>query len=110
KELFAGRLRLDLIEPWPRPTPEASRRAEPFLERLRAFLTTEVDGPRIEREARIPDEVFTGLARLGAVGMKIDEQYGGLGLDDLHYSRALTPIGSARPALGARPGAPQATG
>jgi len=110
KELFAGRLRLDLIEPWPRPTPEASRRAEPFLERLRAFLTTEVDGPRIEREARIPDEVFTGLARLGAFGMKIDEQYGGLGLDNLHYCRALTLIGSASPAVGALLSAHQSIG
>ena len=110
KELFAGRLRLDLIDPWPAPDPEARRRAEPFLDKLRAYLVAEVDGARIEREARIPDEVFTGLARIGAFGMKIDQEYGGVGLDNLHYCRALTLVGSASPAVGALLSAHQSIG
>lgn len=110
KELFAGRLRLDLIDPWPAPDPEARRRAEPFLDKLRAYLVAEVDGARIEREARIPDEVFTGLARIGAFGMKVDQEYGGVGLDNLHYCRALTLVGSASPAVGALLSAHQSIG
>ena len=76
KELFLGRLRLDLIDPWPRPDPADSARAEEFLGRLRSYVGTEVDGAAIEREAHIPDEVFRGLADLGAFGMKIDQEYG----------------------------------
>ena len=38
-----------------------------------------MDGALIERDARIPDEVFRGLAALGAFGMKIAQEYGGLG-------------------------------
>src|SRR5690348_1890170 len=79
KELFLGRLRLDLLDPYPTPDPEKVARAEPFLAKLREFAQSEVDGLAIERDARIPDDVITGLARLGAFGMKIDEKYGGLG-------------------------------
>src|SRR5690606_18013108 len=63
-----------------------------------------------EREARIPDEVITGLADLGAFGMKIDQKYGGLGLSHLHYCRALTVAGSASPSIGALLSAHQSIG
>ena len=109
KELFLGRLRLDLIDPLPVPDPERAERAEAFLGRLRDFAST-VDGARIEREARIPDEVLRGLADLKAFGMKIDEKYGGLGLTNLHYCKALTLIGSANPSIGALLSAHQSIG
>ena len=54
--------------------------------------------------------MFHGLARLGAFGMKIDEKYGGLGLSNLHYCRALTLVGSASPAIGALLSAHQSIG
>ncbi|MTK04286.1 acyl-CoA dehydrogenase family protein [Micromonospora sp. CP22] len=110
KELFLGRLRLDLIDPWPRPQPQEQARAEEFLGRLRDYLISEVDGAAIERDARIPDEVFQGLARLGAFGMKIGPEYGGLGLSNLHYCRALMLAGSVSPAIGALLSAHQSIG
>ncbi|MFI6158392.1 acyl-CoA dehydrogenase family protein [Micromonospora haikouensis] len=110
KELFLGRFRLDLIHPWPRADPAEDARAEEFLGRLRAYLAAEVDGAAIERDARIPDEVFRGLARLGAFGMKIDRKYGGLGLSNLHYCRALMLAGSVSPAIGALLSAHQSIG
>ncbi|MEG3633975.1 acyl-CoA dehydrogenase family protein [Micromonospora palythoicola] len=110
KELFLGRLRLDLIDPWPRPDPEEQTRAEEFLGRLRDYVASEVDGAAIERDARIPDEVFQGLARLGAFGMKIGPEYGGLGLSNLHYCRALMLAGSVSPAIGALLSAHQSIG
>lgn len=109
KELFLGRLRLDLIDGWPEPDPAATARAEEFFTALRAYLPN-VDGQRIEREARIPDEVFHALADLGAFGMKIDQEYGGLGLTNLHYCKALTLIGSANPSIGALLSAHQSIG
>ncbi|MFC6021788.1 acyl-CoA dehydrogenase family protein [Plantactinospora solaniradicis] len=110
KELFLGRFRLDLIDPWPTADPERAARAEEFLGRLGAYVRTEVDGAAIERDAYIPDEVFQGLARLGAFGMKIDEKYGGLGLSNLHYCRALTLAGSVNPSIGALLSAHQSIG
>jgi hypothetical protein len=109
KELFLGRLRLDLIEPWPRPDPADVAKGEAFLAKLGEYART-VDGDQIERDARIPDEVFSALADLGAFGMKIDEKYGGLGLSNLYYCRALMLIGSANPSISALLSAHQSIG
>ncbi|MER6915423.1 acyl-CoA dehydrogenase family protein [Streptomyces sp. NPDC000594] len=110
KELFLGRFRLDLIHPHPTPAVEDTRRGEEFLTRLRAFCETRIDGALIEREARIPDEVIEGLRGLGAFGMKIDISYGGLGLTQLYYNRALALVGTASPAIGALLSAHQSIG
>ncbi|MFC4108439.1 acyl-CoA dehydrogenase family protein [Micromonospora zhanjiangensis] len=110
KELFLGRFRLDLIDPLPAADPGRAAKGEEFLGRLADYVRTEVDGARIEREAAIPDEVFQGLARLGAFGMKIDEKYGGLGLSNLDYCRALMLVGSVNPAISALLSAHQSIG
>jgi alkylation response protein AidB-like acyl-CoA dehydrogenase len=110
KELFLGRFRLDLIDPYPRPDPAKTAKAEAFLAKLRAFVESEVDGRAIERDARIPDEVIRGFAELGAFGMKIDETYGGLGLTNLHYCQALTLVSSVSPAIAALLSAHQSIG
>ncbi|GDY32467.1 acyl-CoA dehydrogenase family protein [Gandjariella thermophila] len=111
KELFLGRFRLDLVHPFPQGGDEESRgKGAEFLRRLRKFCETEVDGERIERESRIPDEVFRGLKELGALGMKIDESYGGLGLSQVDYNRALMLAASAHPSLGALLSAHQSIG
>ncbi len=58
------------------------------------FLTEHVDPRQIERDARIPDEVLRGLKDLGALGMKIPEEYGGLGLSQVYYNKALAMAGT----------------
>ncbi|MFE0574730.1 acyl-CoA dehydrogenase family protein [Streptomyces albogriseolus] len=110
KELFLGRFRPDLIHPHPLPADEDVRRGEEFLAKLRDFCETRVDGALIEREARIPDEVINGLKELGALGMKIDIKYGGLGLTQVYYNKALALVGSASPAIGALLSAHQSIG
>ncbi|MFI5774971.1 acyl-CoA dehydrogenase family protein [Streptomyces sp. NPDC051658] len=110
KELFLGRFRLDLIHPHPLPPADDVRRGEAFLARLREFCETRIDGALIEREARIPDEVIGGLKELGALGMKIDPKYGGLGLTQVYYNKALALVGSVSPAIGALLSAHQSIG
>jgi alkylation response protein AidB-like acyl-CoA dehydrogenase len=99
KELFLGRLRLDLIHPHPHPSADDERKGEAFLSRLEPFLKNEVDPLVIERDAKIPGHVVEGLCELGALGMEIDEEYGGLGLSHVYYNRALTMASSAHSAL-----------
>jgi alkylation response protein AidB-like acyl-CoA dehydrogenase len=99
RELFLGRLRLDLIHPHPRPTEEERRKGEAFLARLEAFLREAVDPLQVERDAKIPDEVVRGLGGLGAFGIKIDERHGGLGLSQLYYNRALALAASAHSSI-----------
>ncbi|MEV8021653.1 acyl-CoA dehydrogenase family protein [Streptomyces sp. NPDC086554] len=110
KELFLGRFRLDLIHPHPLPADEDAERGEEFLAKLRDFCETKIDSARIEREAQIPDEVINGLKELGALGMKIDTKYGGLGLTQVYYNKALALVGSASPSIGALLSAHQSIG
>ncbi|MFW5416062.1 acyl-CoA dehydrogenase family protein [Nocardiopsis sp. CNT-189] len=109
KELYLGRLRLDLVHPCPAPDEEAERAGAGFLGRLRGFCSG-IDAQRIEREEQIPDEVVRGLKELGAFGMKIPREYGGLGLGQVHYNRALALVGSVSPAIGALLSAHQSIG
>ncbi|MEY9878317.1 alkylation response protein AidB-like acyl-CoA dehydrogenase [Streptacidiphilus sp. MAP12-33] len=110
KELFLGRFRLDLIHPHPLPDADAEREGTEFLARLREFCEKKLDGAVIERDAKIPDEAVRGLQELGVFGMKIDREYGGLGLTQVHYNRALTLIGSVSPAVAALVSAHQSIG
>jgi alkylation response protein AidB-like acyl-CoA dehydrogenase len=110
KELFLGRLRMDLVHPYPRPKPADIEKGEQFLGRMRTFLTTEVDPLQIERDARIPQAVLDGLASLGAFGMNISQDYGGLGLSQVYYNRALELANSAHSSLGTLLSAHQSIG
>lgn len=109
KELFLGRFPLELIYPFPRPSDAEEQRASEFLAKLREFLGT-IDGSVIERDARIPDEYVAGLAELGCFGMKISSEYGGLGMSQVAYNRALMLVSSVHPSLGALLSAHQSIG
>src|SRR3954462_9278674 len=89
KGLFLGNFRLDLIHPQPELDPAAVEKGERFLKTLSDFLAEKVDPLQIERDAKIPDEVVQGLKDIGALGMKVPEQYGGLGLSQVYYNKAL---------------------
>src|SRR5205814_2477674 len=65
-----------------------------FLGKLEAFLRTSADPDEIDRTGEIPDEVIAGLAKLGAFGIKIAPEYGGLGLSQSNYCRAAVLLGS----------------
>jgi alkylation response protein AidB-like acyl-CoA dehydrogenase len=109
KELFLGRFPLDLIHPEPHPSADARELGEAFLAKLRPFVAG-IDAAKIERDGVIPDEVLVGLKKLGAFGMKIPQRYGGLGLTQVYYNKALMLVGSVNPALGAMLSAHQSIG
>jgi alkylation response protein AidB-like acyl-CoA dehydrogenase len=110
KQLYLGDFQLDLIHPPPTPDPDLTRRGEQFCAALREFTETSIDGLAIERDDRIPDDTVAGLAELGAFGIKIPREYGGLGLSYLYYNRALMIVGSASPAVAALLSAHQSIG
>ena len=99
KQLFLGDFRLDLIHPQPKLDPEAIEKGERFLAELRAVLAERADPLEIERDAKIPDRVVDGLKSIGALGMKVPPEYGGLGLSQLYYSKALAIAGNCHSAI-----------
>src|SRR2546427_6179851 len=94
RDLFLRKFRLDLIHPYPEQDPEEVRRVQPFLEKLERLLREQVDSDRIDREGEIPDAVIQGLRDLGAFGIKIPREYGGLGLSQLSYMKAIELVSS----------------
>jgi len=94
RELFMGKFHLDLIHPHPEQDPDEETRAKVFLDQLAEFMRSEVDSDRIDREGKIPEEVVEKLRRMGAFGIKIPREYGGLGFSQLTYNRAMELITS----------------
>ena len=94
RELFEGTFRLDLVHPFPSMDPADLERARPFMERLERFLADRVDSDRIDREGKIPAEVIQGLRDIGAFGIKIPQEYGGLGLSQTGYTHAIGMVTS----------------
>ena len=80
RELFLGQLDLSLIHPYPEPDASELERARPFLEKLERFLEDVVDGEEVERTGKIPETWVQQLREMGAFGIKIPREYGGLGL------------------------------
>jgi len=94
RDLFMGRLRLDLIHPHPEPDPNEEARAREFLDQLADFMRTRVDSETIDRTGHIPEEIVEGFRQMGAFGIKIPREYGGLGFSQLTYNRAMELISS----------------
>jgi alkylation response protein AidB-like acyl-CoA dehydrogenase len=109
RELFEGRLRLDLIHPYPQPDPEEEARARPFLEALENLLE-QVDGDEIDRTGQVPPHVINALRVMGAFGIKIPREYGGLGLSQHSYTRAIRLVSSVDGSLTALLSAHQSIG
>jgi alkylation response protein AidB-like acyl-CoA dehydrogenase len=109
RELFLGRFPLGLIHPYPQEDPEEQRRAEPFLARLAEFLRR-VDSDMIDRTGDIPEEYVQELRDLGAFGIKIPKEYGGLGLSYSSYVKAMALVTSKDGSLTALLSAHQSIG
>jgi len=108
--LFEGRFELDLIHPYPGPQPEEQERAADFLAKLATYCLEHIDGDQIDRDGHVPQEVLDGLAELGAFGIKTPREYGGLGLSQLSYNRALAIVASRCGSTGAFLSAHQSIG
>ncbi|HEV2146365.1 MAG TPA: acyl-CoA dehydrogenase family protein [Longimicrobiaceae bacterium] len=94
RELFLGNFRLDLIHPYPQQSPEDRRKTDAYMAKLRTFLEENVDSNAIDRTGELPEDVVQGLRELGAFGLKIPEEYGGIGLSQLGYGRTIGMVTS----------------
>lgn len=93
RELFLGRFRLDLIDPFPLGQEERPEFVA-FYEQLERFLVEEVDAVEIDDTGEYPPQVVEGLREMGAFGMKIPKKYGGLGFSNWEYQKVMTLMGS----------------
>lgn len=93
KELFLGRFRLDLIHPHPPEDAAAEADAAPFFAKLHDFLER-YDADLVDRTGEIPEAYVQELRDIGAFGIKIPKEYGGLGLSQMAYVKAMELVTS----------------
>ena len=93
--LFMGRCQMDHDPPFPRPdAPRIATRATPSSDACAISSPSTSIPTKSTAPGEIPDEVIDGLAKLGAFGIKIAPEYGGLGLSQTNYCRAGMLLGS----------------
>jgi len=109
RELYLGRFRPDLIYPHPPNDTAEEARAKPFMDKLKAFLD-KVDSAEIDRTGEIPESLVQELRDMGAFGIKIPKEYGGLGLSQMSYIRAMELVTSKDGSLVALLSASQSIG
>ncbi|MBI3333242.1 MAG: acyl-CoA dehydrogenase family protein, partial [Candidatus Omnitrophica bacterium] len=93
-QLFLGRVLTPLLFPYSVQSEDDRRIGDAFCAELEAFLKEKVDPDQIDRTGEMPPEVIHGLAQMGCFGMKIPKEYGGLGLSQVNYNRAIALVGS----------------
>ncbi|HSY16793.1 MAG TPA: acyl-CoA dehydrogenase family protein [Candidatus Acidoferrales bacterium] len=92
--LFMGEFNLATVHPFPVQSAEDRDQGDAFLKQLEALLRDQVDADEIDRTGEVPQPVIDELARLGAFGIKVPTEYGGLGLSQTNYCRAAMLLGS----------------
>ena len=92
--LFMGRWKPEKLYPVTELDAAEKGRADEFLASLAEFLRTHVDADEIDRTGEIPLVVRQSLARMGAYGIKVPSEYGGLGFSQTTYCRACLLIAS----------------
>ncbi|MDP3919823.1 MAG: acyl-CoA dehydrogenase family protein [Candidatus Omnitrophota bacterium] len=93
-ELFQGRLRWDLLLPFPQQSDEEKMVGDDFLARLEKVLKEHIDPDEVDRTGELPKSALEALAKLGCFAMKIPPNFGGLGLSQVNYNRAIHMVAS----------------
>src|SRR5438045_5561153 len=92
--LFIGRYDFARIHPYPEQSSEDRADGKEFLARLKEYLRENIEADEIDRTGEIPQKNIDDLFAMGAFGVKIPKQYGGLGLSQVNYGRAAMLLGS----------------
>jgi hypothetical protein len=109
RQLFLGTFDLAHIYPQPEDDPAERERAQPFLAALSAFLVG-YDADEADRTGHIREEDVQRLRDIGAFGIKIPREYGGLGLSIRWYVEAMALLSAKCGSLTALVSASQSIG
>jgi len=93
-QLFHGNPQWNLICPFPVQSEKDKKKGDEFLKKLEDFLKKNLDPDEVDRTGIIPEHVYKGLAQLGAFAIKIPQEYGGLGMSQVNYNRAIHLVAS----------------
>ena len=93
KSLFLGEIHEELVFPWPQTDRDEQDRIRELNARIREYCAEHYDARKAEEERWIPDQVLRDLGEIGALGLYVDEKYGGQGLSQTGYARVFETVG-----------------
>jgi acyl-CoA dehydrogenase family protein 9 len=110
KGIFLGEIRESLVFPFPEPGKEEKENLAAIIDSFRAWAKDNVDTAKQDHEGHFPENVRTGMAELGLMGLNIPEAYGGFGASAMTFTRVFGEIGGTDGALAVYFGAHQSIG
>lgn len=93
-KIFHGKLDFKLISPFPRQSAQDKNTGDEFLAKLENILKTKLNPNDVDRTGLIPEHVYKALGEIGAFAIKIPKEYGGLGMSQTNYNRAVHLVAS----------------
>jgi acyl-CoA dehydrogenase family protein 9 len=110
KGVFLGEIREALVFPFPELSKEDQESLTAILDSFRAWAKDNVDSAKQDHDGHFPENVRTGMAQLGLMGLNIPEEFGGFGASAMMFNRVFGEIGATDPALTVYFGAHQSIG
>ena len=110
KGVFLGEIRESLVFPFPELSKEEKENLSAILDSFRSWAKDNVDTAKQDHEGRFPENVRTGMAELGLMGLNIPEEYGGFGASAMTFTRVFGEVGGTDGALAVYFGAHQSIG
>jgi alkylation response protein AidB-like acyl-CoA dehydrogenase len=98
-DLFAGRLRWDLLRPFPVQDPRDQQIGDAAVARLRKLLSEHLDPAIVWETRRLPDGLIDLLRQEGYLNMMVGPDLGGLDLSPMNTMRALEAAAALCPAI-----------
>jgi len=92
--LFHGRVQWDLLCPFPKQTPQEKKIGDEYIAKLEEVLKTYLNPDEVDRTGEIPQRAYDELARIGAFAIKVPKEYGGCGMSQMNYNRAIHMVAS----------------
>ena len=93
KSLFFGQFKGNLLFPYPKLDAAKQKQADDQANAVQDYCNKHIDAVKIDREARIPDDVVRGLGQLGVLGQTVPTEVGGRGFNQQQYVRIMEILG-----------------
>lgn len=110
KSMFFGEIHEDDVFPFPSLSDAQSEMAKEMINSVEKFAQQSINSEKLDRDAKIPQEMLEGLAALGLCGLGVPEDFGGMGLDYTLYARVFSEIAGIDGAIATTLGAHQSIG
>jgi very long chain acyl-CoA dehydrogenase len=108
---FLGKMETAELFPFPEVmTEDEKQNLSMFIDPVTKFFEEVNDAARNDREEGIPAEIFEQLKEMGAFGLQVPTELGGVGLTNTQYARMVEIVGGYDLGIGIALGAHQSIG